>query len=27
MLMDSLQEIICEKRTYTRLYHSHKHAY
>lgn len=25
--MDSLQEIICEKRTYTRLYHSHKHAY
>ncbi|MCY8315155.1 AraC family transcriptional regulator, partial [Bacillus spizizenii] len=27
MLMDSLQEIICEKRTYTRLYHSHKHGY
>lgn len=27
LLMDSLQEIICEKRTYTRLYHSHKHAY
>lgn len=25
--MDSLQEIICEKRTYTRLYHSHKHGY
>lgn len=24
--MDSLQEIICEKRTYTRLYHSHKHG-
>lgn len=27
LLMDSLQEMICEKRTYTRLYHSHKHAY
>ncbi|MGG1228515.1 helix-turn-helix domain-containing protein [Bacillus halotolerans] len=25
--MNSLQEIICEKRTYTRLYSSHKHAY
>ncbi|MCG8397194.1 AraC family transcriptional regulator [Bacillus atrophaeus] len=25
--MDTLQNITCEKRTYTRLYHSHKHEF